>query len=405
MCANTVQQLAAKAVPWVRTAADTRDARPEPPDEGQRQVPDWVRRLRDWQPSTGEPPQLPDIVQAVRGLIRAGKVGALVAAGGTGKTTLLLILAVCHANGLPFFGMEVLEGTFVLLSNDDPLEDLQRALELVMEAMGLNAREKVQARRRVRLHSLQGEAGTKAFTESISGSVVSTGLQDLVLEALGPIPDLVGIAIDTLRQFSGGSSNDEQVINITIAGATEIALRTGAYVIVCHHTGKQNYRDGVQDQYCGSGSAAIADNCRFVLLLQTTTWTDIESKVQRTGQERGDPLVLLSTRGSLLMKPAEPIFLHRHDYFIGRVAGAVMTKDQQVDERDRKILRAIRRGAQTKTAIALVVGGKKSVVIDRVDDLEARGLIRNERSQSGSRIKAEFVVTTAGSAFLEASDD
>lgn len=121
----------------------------------------------------------------------------------------------------------------------------------------------------------------------------------LILQAVAGISDLVGIALDTLRQFSGGSSNDEQVIKLTIAGATEVALRTGAYVVLPHHTGKQNYRDGVADMYCGSGSAAIADNCRFVLLLQTTTWGDIESKVRRVG-----PRARRSTRA--VVDPRQP---------------------------------------------------------------------------------------------------
>jgi RecA-family ATPase len=370
----------------------------EVPDE-MPATPAWVKAMQAWVPNQKWRQDL-QVKHAVQGLIRAGKVGALVAAGGTGKTTMLLMLAICHATQRKFLGLEVTHGTFVLISADDPQEDLEMALKLVVEAMKLTEDEINKVASKVRLHSLQGEPGTKTFTTSATGTVVSTGLEALVTQAVGEIPDLVGIAIDTLRQFSGGNSNDEQVIKLTIAGATEIARQTGAYVILPHHTGKQNFRDGVADMYCGSGSAAIADNCRFVLLLQTTTWSDIESKVQRTGQERGDPLVLLSTRGSLLMKSAEPIFLHRDGYYIERVAGAVLSKDQQADERDRDVLRAVRHGAQTKTTIARAVKSKKSAALARVDDLELRGLLANS-SPSGSHNHPRYTLTQAGVRFLE----
>ena len=362
------------------------------------QRPAWVRGMRAWQPSSWPRPERTEVRHAVEGLIRAGKVGAIVAAGGTGKTTMLLVLGVCHATGRQFFGQEVMVGTFVLLSNDDPQEDLEAALDEVVRAMDLTGDELAAVSAKVRIHSLQGKEGTKAFTTPVDGAVMATGLEKLILDAVEGIADLVGIAIDTLRQFSGGNSNDEQVIKVTIASATEIALETGAYVLFPHHTGKQNYRDGVTDMYCGSGSAAIADNCRFVLLLQTTTWSDIEAKVRRTGRETGDPLVLLSTRGSLLMKPIDPIFLHRDGFFIGRVSGASLSRYQQEDKKDREVLRAVSTGAQSKNAIATVVVGKKTAILARVDDLESRGHLRNG-SQSGS---PKYVLTASGSTFMGA---
>jgi RecA-family ATPase len=376
------------------------DPRPEPPDDGDAlPVPEWVRSMRLWQPTIRElgwrhiEPQ-----HAVQGLIRVGKVGTLVAAGGTGKTTLLLMLAICHATGRQFLGLDVTVGTFVLISGDDPQEDLEDALELVMQAMKLDASEVNAVRARVRVHSLQGESGVKTFARHAHGSIQATGLEEYVIAAFEGITDLVGVALDTLRQFSGGSSNDEEVIKLTVAGATEIARRTGAYIILPHHTGKQNYRDGVQDMYCGSGSAAIADNCRFVLLLQTARWTDIESKVRRTGKERGDPLVLMSTRGSLLMRPAEPIFLHRDNYFIGRIAGATLTREQQEDEKDREVVRAVRGGARSKNAINAVVTGKKTNINARIDNLVRRGHLIEGGSQSSS---PGYVVSASGARLLE----
>lgn len=375
---------------------------PEPSAEPSA-APQWVAAVRNWV----APPFLaaePVMVEfAVGKLIQAGKVGALVAAGGTGKTTLLLTLAMCHATGREFLGMRVTRGTFVLLSADDPQEDLDSALALVVKAAKLTQTELDAVRQKVRVISLQGQAGLRTFTTAIGGTAVPTGLEDYLLLALEDIPDLVGVALDTLRHFAGGKTVDEDVITTTIAGATAVANATGAYVVIPHHTGKQNFRDSVADMYCGSGSAAIADNARFVLLLQSATWSDIETKVRRTGQERGDPLVLTSTRGSLLVRPPDPIYLHRDGFCIGRVAGAALTHDQILDERDREVLRAVRCGAQTKNAIAAAAKGKKAAVLDRVDDLEARGFLRNG-FPNGSRLRPEYVLTSEGARFLDADE-
>ena len=111
-------------------------------------------------------------------------------------------------------------------------------------------------------------------------------------------------------------------------------------------------------------------------------------------------MVLISTRGSLLMRPAEPIFFHRDGYYIGRVAGATLTRDQRLDERDRKVLRAVGSGAQSKNAICAMVGGKRGDILSVINDLENRGHLRNG-SPNGSLSRPEYVVTTTGSKLLE----
>ena len=337
---------------------------------------------------------------AVKGLIQAAKVGALVAAGGTGKTTLLLYLCVCIATGRQFMGCDVQQGSTVLLTNDDPQEDMVAALALVCNAMDLSDTEYSMVHQKVRVVSLQGIGGTKTFTTPIGGATVSTGLTEALLQAVEGINDLVLVSLDTLRQFSGGATNDETVIKLTIEGCTNFAVKTGAAVVLPHHTGKQNYRDGISDMYAGSGSAAIADNCRFILLLQTATWSDIEKQVERTGREEGDPLVLRPTRGSLLVKAAEPIFLHRDGFHIAAIAGKSLTRDQQLDKRDREILAAVRGGAQTKNAINIVVTGKRADLNATVDDLLRRGLLmftEDTGSRGGSQ---KLMISTKGACVL-----
>ena len=360
-------------------------------------LPLWIARVRFWKAPENLDALPKPVDMAVDTLIQRGKVGALVAAGGVGKTTLMTTLACCHATGRQFLGMRVEPGSFVLLSADDSQEDLDAALGHVVRAMKLTPAEVDKVRRHVRIVSLQGEPGTRTFATTAGGSVTPTGMVEFVMKALAGIDDLVGVAFDTLRQFAGGSSNDEEIVKATISGATEIAALTGAYVVLSHHTGKNNYREGVTDMYVGSGAAAIADNCRFVLLLQTATWAEIESKVKRTGQEHGDPLVLTSTRGSLLMRAPPPIFLHRDGFLLGRIAGASRTADQIADEEDRAILAAVRAGAQTKNAIAAAVRRKRDRVLRQVDDLLFRGLLTSG-SQTGS---GKLTVSASGAAFLD----
>jgi RecA-family ATPase len=363
-------------------------------------VPDWVAAARAWTPADLDTVPT-EVAWVVQGLVPQGKVGALVAAGGTGKTTLLLTMFACIALGRPFLGRDTAMGTCVLLSADDPQEDLEAALALVCKSMQLSKLDREHVAWKVRVISLQGFAGTKTFTRTAGGSIEPTGLDAFIVQALVGITDLVCVAIDTLRQFAGGSSNDEQVIKLVVEGCTSVAAALDCTVVLPHHTGKQNYRDGIADMYSGTGSAALGDNCRFVLVLQSTTWPDIEGQVARTGQERGDPLVLTPSRGSLLCKAGDPVFLHRDGFYLGHVAGVVLTRDAQEDKKDRAILAAVQRGAQTKNAIAAAVRGNRTRALARVDDLEGRGLLQRSGSESGS---GKLMLSSAGARFMEAAE-
>lgn len=386
--------------PGTRSAADILATFAAQTEALTRPASGWLATMRNWKPLPNLATREVRVDFAVEGLIQTAKVGALVAAGGTGKTTLLLTLGACIALGRPFMGREVKQGTFVLLSNDDSQEDLDGALALVVRALLLTPEEAAIVAAKVRVISLQG-TDCPTFVSNVHGQPEPTAFGVALLKELQSIPDLVGFALDTLRQFSGGATNDEQVMKATIAGCTKIAVATGAFCVLPHHTGKQNYRDGVADMYAGSGSAAIADNCRFVLVLQTATWADIEQQVARTGHEDGRPLVLRPTRGSLLVKAAEPVFMVRNGHRMEAIAGQSLTAAQQLDKRDREILAAVRGGAQTKNAINAAVTGKKSAVNHAVDDLLGRGLLVPDEAGGSRGGSQKLMVSATGAKALE----
>jgi len=74
-------------------------------------VGDWVDKALAWTPMVDLHQRVVVPAYAVESFILQGKVGALVAGGGTGKTTLKLYLAVCIATGRRFFGLAVTQGT------------------------------------------------------------------------------------------------------------------------------------------------------------------------------------------------------------------------------------------------------------------------------------------------------
>lgn len=126
---------------------------------------------------------------------------------------------------------------------------------LVAKAMGLTSAERQTVALKVRIHSFQ-DTGCPTFSAVRNGQVVESGEDEALIHALAGIRDLVGVAFDTVRQFCGGNSNDEQVMKITVAAATKIATRTGAFVVLAHHTGKQNFRGKVIDMYVSVSTVA-----------------------------------------------------------------------------------------------------------------------------------------------------
>ena len=345
----------------------------------------------------------PPIEWSVEGWAQAGKAGVLVAAGGTGKTTLVLLLAVCHATGRPFMGRAVRQGKVVILSNDDTQEDLDATLALVVRACELTERELLLVEFGVVVVSTIGLDGVKTFAATVEGRPQATDMLYHLQDATADMGNLVLVVLDTARQFAGGPTNDEQVVKLLIGGAAEFAAKRGCYVVIPHHTGKANYRDAVTDMYAASGSAAISDNARFVWLLMRVSWGEIADKVQRTANEDGDPLVLMSTRGSLRVRAPDPVYMVRDGYSIRPIAGNVMSKDQQADQKDLEVLRAVRGGAQSQVAVTRVVRGRRQSTLDRIENLLQRGHLIDGGNRSGTGSAAKLQVSESGARWLDSA--
>ena len=190
---------------------------------------DWMKYAVDTmtRPYQGVP-TLPDPDFFVEGLILSKLAGSLVAQGGTGKTGLMMSLGVATALGRPWMGMAVKQGSFVLLSLDDPQDDLDYAMARMVEDMELTAAECAAVYGHLKCVSLRGVDDVIAFAEVLSGgNAVRTEFADDLVKLLSSVPDLRCVALDTLRQFAGGSANDDRVMTLATKSVTSIADRLG----------------------------------------------------------------------------------------------------------------------------------------------------------------------------------
>src|SRR5690606_3062732 len=104
----------------------------------------------------------PARVWLLEGLLLLGIVGLLVAGGGTGKSYLMLQLAVSIVTGRPFLGLAVEEpGSVLLICGEDDRDEIHRRRRRVVGSMRerdeFGEREDALVRERLRIASRVGE--------------------------------------------------------------------------------------------------------------------------------------------------------------------------------------------------------------------------------------------------------
>lgn len=346
----------------------------------------------------------------IEGLLLDRVAGTLVAPGGTSKTTLLIHLGISTALGRDWLGRKVAAGSFVLFSLDDPQEDLDEARARVIGSMKLDAAAIALVSQRVRLVSLRGFPEVLTFANTNDrGMAEASGLRERLtaaVRALG-LTDLRCVVLDTLRQFAGGTTNDDRVVTIATQAVTGMVDALGCVGMVSHHSTKAAVRDGIDaDQYYGSGSAALGDNLRFVWVLTRVEERDPDKRAEiLTRDYHIDPmqaplaasasqlLVLTDTRGSLIRERVDPMMVARDGYQFHRIDARRKSRAEKVEQglagAREAIVAILREGAAVgKVIIAGLrergLGGRTADLQGVIGGLEQEGVItRLERDKHG----------------------
>jgi hypothetical protein len=358
--------------------------------------------ISGWQPPTREQlTTVPPIDWAVEPWVQAGHAGLMAAGGNVGKTTVTMLLGISMVTARPFLGQPVRrQGTFVLISRDDAQEDLEAVRAELIRAEGLSEAEIEQVRTKFRLFGLRGAPDGLLLANAEQGrAAVASPFAAALIKTLVEVDDLVGVGFDTVRQFSGRESNDEQAQGLLMNIMAVLAQHPNRpFVMGLHHVSKEAARGKIDDQYAAIGTSALADYARFVFVLIKEEAGDIVVPFAGEDGEATaagvDYLRLVSARGNVRAKAPEALILSRDGYRIRALASARRkSKDQREAERKQErdtglaaaVLEALKDGPLTKTALRERVKARAAVVDGVIEQLVGSGKLVEAGTVKGTR--------------------
>lgn len=239
-------------------------------------------------------------------------VAVLAAPGGVGKTTIVLYEAVCIALGRTVWGLHVaLPGATIIVTAEDRRELCAARLRAIMVAMSLNDDERRNVLDRVFIWDVSGEQ--RRLATGGANGIELTSLADQIVEAYRENPPVL-IVFDPLVSF--GAS--EQMVNDNEQALITAARRIVRGLVCCvrliHHTGKNNAREKMLDQYTGRGGSALPDGARMVSILQTWEGSTPAPPPGCTAEEGAQISIL--ARAKLSYSRPQPRIWIKRKYFL-----------------------------------------------------------------------------------------
>ncbi len=194
--------------------------------------------------------------------LRPRTVGLIVAQEGVGKSFLALEIGLAKASGCDLTGIGITgpgKGV-VYFSKEDPPEIIEERLQSIAPFLQGESRAKADE---LEIISLYGHPATlvsekSTVNENLIRKFIKTGSgKDLLI-------------FDTLRKLHDLEENSSGEMKVLLEIFDQIALETGAAVLLIHHTNKSANLNGQQgDQSSVRGSNAIVGNTRWSLHLET----------------------------------------------------------------------------------------------------------------------------------------
>lgn len=198
-----------------------------------------------------------------------GKVGMLVAPGGTGKSFLMIQLAVAvatHTRLADHWQVDSPGASLILCAEEDD-EDLHHRLQDVLASTIAHTPASQQLiEQRVFIKSMLTEDNLMTHAND-HGEMVLTDYVDRLALTARQIPDLKLIIIDPASRFRGGNENAAQDTTRFVEALERLRSATGATVLLVHHTNKGSMNADEVNQGASRGSSALTDGVRWQMSL------------------------------------------------------------------------------------------------------------------------------------------
>ena len=320
-------------------------------------------------------------------------VSLLVAPGGTGKSMLTLLIAVCVASGISLFDRFQAKAPrrVLFISGEDDLEELKRRLFKIL----VDESAKVRALVAQNLVFIDFADKFELFTEKpIQGEIRITDVPEKIIESLKQQigDDIALVIVDPAARFRGGDENLAADATRFVQALQLIRDRLSCAVLAVHHVNKAA-RGAASGQNNARGSSAFIDGVRLVYELSALSEQEI---AKRYGSLNIDTQLLnLTCVKTNYGKRIEPLLLERREN--GTLAAASrLPENLQLT----LILREIKTCPMSKSAFKEKYGGiekkfriSEKVLLRKIDELQEKGLL-NVPSRSS------MMVTRNGEEFI-----
>lgn len=253
--------------------------------------------------------------------------------GGTGKTTLKLLEAICLALGERFLGFEnVRKGKTLFITGEDTDKKLAAMLGAIMRQMGLfeeglGNEEKV----KTILESIviKKDADLCLITKDRQGWLVpSVDAFNKVMQAVEDIkPDM--IVFDPIASFWGSEAALNDMSKAVAKFMSKLQEASGACVEMINHMGKSSSQSKDMTQFAGRGGSALPSHARVSRVMRLVDENEFR---ELTGRDLSDNESAIMcqvnkfTDGSPLFN--KPFLIVRNGYLFSR-----MTLNKQIEKK------------------------------------------------------------------------
>jgi hypothetical protein len=231
-----------------------------------------------------------------------GVVTLLSAHGGTGKSFIALMLAVCAALGRALFGVDTVQCNTVFASFEDGTEIVRHRLATICKVWGINP-----ADLEGKLHIVDGTENPELFTADNRGAGETTATYAELCE-LVQSTNAGLVVVDNASDSFGGDEINRRQVRAFMRALVQVARLTNCAVLLLGHVDKGTSRARKAEGGEGySGSTAWHNSSRSRLFMSRAEngLLTLEHQKHNLGGGMREPLTLTWTDNGLPMLESE----------------------------------------------------------------------------------------------------